>query len=368
MKKTRIICALLSLALIFSAVCSLASCEKKSEVIMSMSDGEISKSIDKSTYTFLLSRMRGTLDYYGYDVDDASFWRTVISKDNRTWDDHFSDTIFEQTKLYLTIEYLFEKEGLTLDAERAEKVEKTISGMIAVKGSRAALNAELKAFGVNCDMLYDIYLTEQKFSQLITHLYGENGEKIDKTVKDKFFSENYVAFGQIFLPTYTLVTGADGSESAEFFDAEKKAEVLALAKEYANSCSGRLERFYEYSELYSGLDHSGEPTYLFVESEYYAMQSESAAYLDVIAETLSEMAVGECQVIASTYGYHVICRYEREDGAYDNEGYKESFSDFYAMLSDKLFDEKCESFAELITLSDNVTLPRISSVATNKLY
>ena len=244
MKKTRIICALLSFALIFSAVCSLSSCKKKSEVIMTISDGEISKSIDKSTYAFLLSRMRGTLDYYGYEVDDASFWRTVISKDNRTWDDHFSDTIFEQTKLYLTIEYLFEKEGLTLDAARVEKVENTISGMIAVKGSRAALNSELKAYGVNCDMLYDIYLTEQRFSQLITHLYGENGEKIDRAVKDKFYSENYVAFGQIFLPTYTLVTGADGSESAVSFSAEEKADVLEQAKAYAEECSGNLERFY----------------------------------------------------------------------------------------------------------------------------
>ena len=80
------------------------------------------------------------------------------------------------------------------------------------------------------------------------------------------------------------------------------------------------------------------------------------------------MNVGEVKVVESPYGYHVICRYAREDKAYDNEKYKESFSDFYAMLSDKLFGEKCDQLAEYITVSYDVVRPKISEVDTNKIY
>lgn len=367
MKKTRILCAALALIIALLAL-SLSSCSKKSEIIMSISDGKIEKTVSLNTYTFLLSRMRGTLDFYGYDVEDKDFWRTIISTDGKTWDDHFSDTIFEQTKLYLIVEYLFELEGLTLDAGREAHIEKTMQKILDAEGSLTKLNSNLKAYGVNADMLREIYVIEQKFSQLIEYYYGADGERIEQLEKDKYYSENYVAFGQIFLPTYEVITGENGKDETRPLDAEAKAAVADKAKQYAEECSGRTNLFREYCAEHSGIEGSGEPTYLFVQSEYYGMQDASAAYLDTIAKELDKMAVGETRVVASPYGYHVICRYEREANAYDNEKYAESFSDFYAMLSDKLFDEKCSAYSDDITVSDDVKRPMISTVKSNKLY
>ena len=367
MRKIKIICATLALIMALCAL-NLTSCSKGTEVIMSISDGEIEKTIDLNTYKFLLSRMKGTLEYYDYDVDSASFWRTIISSDGKTWDEHFSNTIFEQTKLYLTVEYLFEKEGLTLDSARAENVESMVDSLIKKSGSVTALNSELKKYGVNVDMLRNIYITEQKFSQLITHFYGENGEKIATLEKNKFFSENYVAFGQIFLPIYENVKDANGKEQAKYFDEAKCKEILENAKKYSSECDGNLSLFKEYAEKYSKVEGSGDPTYLFIQSEYYGFQDQSAAYLDTMAKELSKMAIGECKVISSPYGYHVICRYEREAEAYDNKDYEEIFSDFYAMLSDKLFNEKCAKFANKIVVYDEVKRPNISTVKSNRLY
>jgi hypothetical protein len=365
MKKIRFLCAALALILALGAL-PLTSCSQMSEAIMSISDGEVGKDIDLNTYTFLLSRMKGTLDFYGYDVDDPSFWRTIISSDGKTWDDHFSDTILEQTKLYLIVEYLFELEGLTLEPARAEKVDEMMRKLVEAEGSRTALNATLREFGVNEEMLREIYITEQKFAQLIEYYYGERGEKIEKAQKDAFYNENYVAFGYFFIPTYEIVTGSDGKESAVEHDDAKKSELRAEAVYYANTIDGNIELFREYCEQY-GTERSVEPIYLFVEPEYYGMQDESAAYLDKVAKALDAMEVGQCEVIVSQYGYHVICRYENEVGAYDDEKYKESFSDFYAMLSDKLFDEKCATYEEKITVYD-IDRPMISEVKSNKLY
>ena len=364
MKKIRIISAVLALVI---ALISLASCSGSTPV-MTISDGTVTKTIDLNVYTFLLSRMRGTLSFYDYDTESDRFWRTVISNDGTTYDDHFSSTIFEQTKRYLMIEYLFETEGLTLDASREAKVNATMDGLLKKAGSKTALNSELKGFGVNYEMLRDIYIIEQKYSQIMEYYYGKDGEKISELEKNKYYAENYVAFGQIYLPTYEVLTGADGKEGTAAYDDEKKAEIAKKAKEYASACNGDIEVFKEYSRLYSDTADSGEPTYLFVQAEYYGLQSASAAYLDRIAATLSDMTVGEVRVIESPYGYHVICRYAREDHAYDNERYKESFSDFNAMLSDKLFGEKCEGLDEYITVDYDVARPKISEVATNKLY
>ena len=364
MKKIRIISAILALVIV---LCALAACSGDS-TIMTITDGTITKTIDLNVYTFLLSRMRGTLSYYDYDIESEKFWRTVISNDGTTYDDHFSSTIFDQTKLYLMIEYLFEYEGLTLEASREEKVDATMSGLVEKAGSKTALNKKLKDFGVNYEMLREIYIIEQKYAQIMEHYYGKDGEKIPELEKNKYFSENFVAFGQIFLPIYDVVKDENGQEGMSFYDETKKAEVLKKAKEYAEACDGNLDKFKEYCGLYSSVEDSVEPTYLYVQAEYYGLQGLSSAYLDTIASTLSEMMVGEVKVVASPYGYHVICRYAREDKAYDNEDYKESFSDFYAMLSDKLFNERCSKLIKNITVNYDVVRPKISEVATNKLY
>ena len=364
MKKIRLISAVLVLII---ALCALAACAE-SPAMMTITDGTITKTIDQNVYTFLLSRMRGTLAFYEYDTESDKFWRTVISNDGATWDDYFSNEIFDQTKRYLTVEYLFEKEGLTLEAAREAKVDATMSGLLEKVGSKTALNKELKSFGVNYDMLREIYVIEQKYAQIMEYYYGKEGEKIPTLEKDKYYSENYVAFGQIFLPTNEWVKDENGNDIMAPYDAEKKAEISKNASEYASACNGSLDKFKQYCFLYSSLDGSAEPTYLYVEAEYYGLQNSYSAYLDTIASTLSGMSVGDVRVVESPYGYHVICRYAREDKAYDSEKYKESFSDFYAMLSDKLFEEKCEGLEGNITVNPDVVRPKISEVDTNKIY
>ena len=65
---------------------------------------------------------------------------------------------------------------------------------------------------------------------------------------------------------------------------------------------------------------------------------------------------------------HIAILDSYADNRADNEKYAESFSDFYPMLSDKLFDQKCAEYADNVTVISDVTLPKISEVSSNKLY
>lgn len=431
MKKIRIFSFLLCVVICI-AMTSLVGCSSESKVIMSLAD----KTFTVNTYELLLTRMKGTLEYYGYDVNDESLWKTIISADGSTYDDYFCSTITEQACHYLIADYLFDREGLVLEDEREKEVDSLLDVMVKQAGSKTALNAELKNYGVNYDILRQVYILEQKIDMLRDHLYGEQGEKVTDTVKDQYLEENYVAFGQIFLASYYYVTDLDefgdavyytddkhteiaydkvngekkvdgsgkeicdifgdpvyynesgkvaydtdkgvigyvlsenGEKLTDHYDDNTLGEIYDKAKGYASSCDGNKELFLEYAELYDEADGSGEPMYLLVDSGYYGSQGQSAEYLDEIAKELHGMKIGECKAIESDFGFHIVFKYEVEPKAYDNEKYKDIFSDFHDDLINMLFDKKCSEYESVVTVyKENLdSAPTMASVASNKLY
>lgn len=364
MKNKRIIAA--ALALLLCVALCLSSCSSGEKTLMSLEG----KTLSVNIYQLLLTRMKGTLEYYGYDVSSGEFWRQIISSDGETLDEYFCAEILEQAKNYIVADYLFDKEGLSLDEERVGEVDKLLSDMEKSLGSRSALNGELKKYGVNRDMLYEVYLLEAKIDVLRDHFYGEGGEKIAAEIKEEYFAENYVAFGQIFLASYYTEVGKDGSETAVYYSDEDIALIEKKAYEYVSECNGDIDRFIEYASLYDEAEGSGNAMYLKVDEGYYSGKSSSAAYLDKIATAASELDVGQCDVVATDFGYHVIFKYESEAGAYDSESFADVFADFDSELITLLFEEKCAEYKGLITVNGEIleSAPTMASVESNKLY
>ncbi len=410
-------------------VSALASCS--TDTLMSYED----KTLSLNVYEFLLSRMKGTLAYYGYDVTSSAFWNMVNDMDGTTYDDYFCQTIKEQAMNYIVADKLFDEEGLALSESDLEQIDSLMEAYVKKAGSKSALNAELKKFGVNYDMLREIYVLEAKIELLKEHLYGKNGERIDDAVKEEYFNENYVAFKQIFLATYEYVidedrfgdhvyytdeehkeiaydkeggvtktdefgkivkdvlgdpeyytsdgkiaydkvngvlgyaTSEDGDKIITELDDEKKAEILEKAEEYAEKCDRDLEVFEEYAERYNEGEGSS-IIYLYSSAGYYASQNDAAAYFDEIAEQLEKMDTGECSVYKSSYGYHVLCRYEAEPEAYDKKENEDAFKSFYEDLSSRLFEELCAERAEDVMIDEDVfaDAPTMKDVGINTAY
>ena len=435
--KKRIFAILLVIAVCVSAI-ALPSCASRGEPMMSLAD----KTLTVNTYELLLSRMKGTLEFYGYDVNDESFWRTVVSADGSTYDDYFSTTILEEAYHYLISDYLFDREGLVMSDERVAEVDALLAAMVKTAGSKTALNAELKEFGVNYEMLREVYILEEKIEMLREHLYGKDGEKIDETVKEEYLGENYVAFGQIFLASYyyvsetdkngdsiyytsdkreeiaydksagstrvdefgktetdklgdpvyytedgkiaydkvngkiayVYVTDKDGKPTKEIktalYSDEKQGEIYDAAVSYAKACGGDIDKFREYADIYGEGDGDGEYMYLLASGSYYGAQSDAASYLDDIAKKLMDMDVGECAVVKSDYGCHVVFKYECEDGAYKNEKYKDVFAGFTDSLIGELYAEKCSAYEDEVVIDPEAhqSAPTMANVGSNKLY
>lgn len=219
MKKImKILSFLLVMCLVFGAC---ISCSSKGEVMMSFEE----KTLSVNAYELLLSRMKGALYTYGYEVDKGSFWKTVISADGMTYDDYFCITIMEEASRYLIADHLFDLYGLSVTEKMESELEKVMDSLVEKAGSKMALNNELKTFGVNYDMLRDVYLLELKISVLKEHLYGTAGEKISEEDKSSHLQENYAAFSQIFLASYYYLTDLDEFGDAVYYTDDKHTAI-----------------------------------------------------------------------------------------------------------------------------------------------
>lgn len=430
MKKTiKFIALLLCFCMIGALLCS---CAGRGETMMTFAD----KSLTVNTYELMLSRMKGTLAGYGYEVGSENFWKTVISPDGTTYDDYFRTSVMEQASRYIIADYLFDRLGLVLTDEREKLVDDLMDLMVERAGSKTALNSELRGYGANYDILRELYLLETKIDMLKDHLYGEKGELISEAERQKHLEENYVAFGQIYLASYYYLIDTDrfgdhvyytddkhkeiaydksvgktqtdeygltikdifgndeyftedgriaydkkngklgylyddkGNYVTENYDDKTLGELYDKAHAYAETCDGDIDSFLEHASIYDEMSGKGEALYLYAQPNYYGLQSEAYAYLDEVTEALGKMEVGECRVIESDYGYHVICKYEMPERAYEDEDQKEVFEGFMEELIADLFDAECAKYESQVTLVTEVfeSARKMSEIGTNTRY
>lgn len=434
MKKTiKAISVIIVLCMVISL---LSACSKQPEVLMTLED----KTLSVNTYQFLLTRMKGTVANYGYDVNNSNFWRTIISADGSTYDDYFTVSTQEQASRYLIGDYLFDYYKLELADEDVALVDQLMDAYVKQAGSKNNLNSILKEYGANYDILRELLLLDLKVNAVKEHLFGDDCQKVDESVKEDYLKENYVAFAQIYVSTYSYVLKtdeygdtvyytdescsaiaydrtvglplADGSGKAildefgnvRYFDDdgnvaydkvngvvgyetekdkdgntvkkmkkmndEEIAEIEKKVNAYLEKCDGDFDAFLEHAEIYGESENDGEIMYLRANDTYYGSSGDSYKYLDEIAKNVKAGDLYSCSVVESSAGFHIICKMELEEEAYDDESQKDTFADFYASLSAKLYDEKCKEYESLIEIDDDVLaeMPKISEVQTNKNY
>ena len=249
-KNKRITVKLLCLILaVCMAVPLLAACSDNT--IMELGDKKISTNI----YEFLLSRMKGSFYSMGYDVTSESFWNMVFSINGMTYGEYFKAQVLEQTYTYLVTEFLFDKEGLTLPDETLKTIDTLMDKLVERAGSKNKLNSDLASYGVNYNMLKEIYTIEAKMLYLKEYYYGENAEKISREDKDAYYNENYVCFKQVLLAGYFYACDTeDGNlDGTPVYYTSSKADEIAYDKEKGTTKTD------EFGKVVS--DKFGDPVY-----------------------------------------------------------------------------------------------------------
>ncbi len=226
----RVAAVCLAAGLAIGSVTSLVSCSN-TQAIATLGDQEITVHM----YQFLLSRIKGTLGRNGYSVTSDDFWNTVVESDGTTYDEFFRETALSQVREYLAALALFEEEGLTLPQSEYDRIDEEINDYLMNAGSKTALNSELSSFGINVDMLREIYIIEAKLSYVKTHLYGEDGALISAPVRLEYLEENAVAFRHVLIRSFDYVYETDeNGDDIYFLPNENNAKVNNIAYDKKN--------------------------------------------------------------------------------------------------------------------------------------
>ncbi len=210
-------------------------------------------------------------------------------------------------------------------------------------------------------ILYDKSTGIRKFDEQGNALTDEDGSVIyyneDGTVA--YDSENGV-------PAYTY--DENGNFKTRTYSSSELQKIKTSAEDIAEfTTPGDVDTFEKYIETYSEdadlQETSPNGIYFAVNAQY------SYDYIVDIITELCRMEDGEIRMVESDSGYHVIMKYELDDGAYAVKENADWFSSFNTDVMQWLFGERCEQYLDDIKVNEDLlTHVDIKSVKYNFYY
>lgn len=303
-----------------------------------------------------------------------------------------------------------------------------------IAGSEERLNEILSEFGVNIESYKEAFIIHSKYEYLHTSLYGENGSMIGAGVKQDFTERHYHRFKQILIPSYYYIYETDENGDLMYFDPatgdtiydtengdyvmggdgnwlrdkygvkiafgendeilyDKVNGVLKIvdgttysyegeeleaqrkkAQELANSISPKNFSAFEAkaeANIIPVLDmDAGEVLDYYVSDIDAPSYVGKYAYMNNLYLELKEMNDGDIRMVETEYGFHVIMKYEIEDGAYEDSKNEIWFENFNSVLVTEVFGNKCSSILPNIEVNkENLASAKsITEIAINYDY
>ena len=334
-----------TLSLILAAVLILAtaltSCASGGKAVMKLGNA----TVDEAMYRYWMATYKARYVSAYTDIKDSTeYWKATISEDSDTTNEKvLNDLIRSNIKTNLAAMAIFAEEGLTVSDSAKAEVDEYIQSMVdeLADGSRKTLNADLAEFGVNINLLRNIFINEDKVASLLEYFYGESGKNaLTDADRDKFYRENYVRFAQINIndafvyeedESGTYIQDENGTYKTRGLNAEEKAakdkviaEIDALLAD-----GGDVEALYnDYSE---NTDYP---------NGYYFSSATGANYVGEIVTKAFTLAEGEWTKITSDkYGTFYIKRLPLDEKGYSNADNSDFFDGFDDTLKQELFDD-----------------------------
>ena len=383
MKCKRYIALVLALAFLMMA---LVGCSSKGKTLLTLEKEKISV----NTFYLYLSRMKGYLstgNAYGENVENDSFWDSLMDTNGMTYGKFYTDQILDNVKTYAAALHVFRERGLELPKETVKAIDAELKEILDNEwnGSKAEMNAKLAQYGANYEVLREAKIIEAKIEYLRNDLFGENGEKIGSELKESYYQTNYRHFKQMFFYTYhfvtetdadgneKVVTGADGYPKTEPMTEKEIQLVIDRVQEAYDKAvvddTSFLDAWKEGKAakgdagLFDAmLNEKGEDgKYLYTEDigrELYPngvyLKADTLYDSPEVVEAVFDMEVGEIRLVRSEHGFHVVMRYETEKGAYEDEANDDSFNGFINELEDRLLTDYLRDYKALAVVDEKV--------------
>ncbi|MBR3966994.1 MAG: peptidylprolyl isomerase [Clostridia bacterium] len=352
----------LLLALVLS-VCFFASCSSKmGEPIMTLSGNEISVNM----YRLWLSRIKGN-----YGGSDETVWDQT--SDGKTYNEIFTGFVKQNAMTLLCVLHEFEELKLKLPESEIKSIDSTMEKILRERadGDKATLNAELAQYGVNYDILREVYIIEAKMSYLRDYLYGAGGvEPISDNVKNEYYNNNYARIKQIFFYTANKpVTDEEGNyvynEQGYVETRDYTEEELTEQKNKASSVMTSLTAGQDFDLLMASQNEDdAAKTY---PNGYYL--TKSSQYVEEVIEAAFSLGEGEFTMVESEYGIHIVKRLPLDEKGYASVTNEDFFSDFEDTLTTEVFTARLSKYESKIKFNEElISKYDVKSSVANTTY
>lgn len=356
----KIIAAVLATVML---LCSAASCASSGTAILEYGKSKITVNM----YSYWLSRYKA-IYLYTFGVNDTTeFWTTEIAT-GITAETYLGAIALQGVMSTLVCMEIFDNLGLKLSAEVIEAIDNYIADLIVEHGggSKSKFNNEVSVFGVNDRILKQIYIAEEKASQLFDYYYGTNGtEKITDLHRDEYYKATYAKIQHLYINTkkeYVL-----DEEGNRVYDSEGNVKtqdmtgaVLAEKEKIIADIDARLAEGASFEELWA--EYSEDKYY---ENGYYLTASTSGFVNEVVTAAFT-MEVGETEKITTSSGTHYVKKYDLDEKAYTNEKNSDFFGDFDSYVAQSFFNKKIQTYlADIIVNEDEIKKYSIRTATPN---
>lgn len=314
----------------------LTSCRSGGEAVLSYGDSVITD----NQFTYYLATYKNVYLSTYSDVEDSEEFYTSVLPDGRTGEEYLFDQTLENVSMSLVSMELFDKNGLVLDQSITASIDSYIQSFIDdyAGGDKKALNSKLAEYGININMLREIYLNEEKGTALYDYLYGDEGTiGVTEEDMDTYYQENYVRLRHIYVNNkfYYETTeegyasyDADGNMITHPYEGEALEEKNAVIA----SIEAAIEAGTDFEEIYT----------MYSEDQYYKngyYLTRQTDFIDEVEESAFHLAVGEYAKVESDYGTHYILRLELDERPWEDEANADFFDTFEDDVKYKLFVE-----------------------------
>ena len=313
--------------------------------------------ITENEYRFYLATYKANFrSMYTDFKDTASFYTSVLTDDGMTAGEYLNDAVRHNVQMTLICDGLFEDYGLKLDKSVTSAIDEYIADFITeyAGGSKTSFNQALSQYGVNANMLREIYLRDEKAAAVFSYLFGAGGEmELDDNDRSEYLTENYVRVRHIYVnDKYTYAYDEDGYPVYDTNGTHKmiglSAEEEAAKDELIGAIDEALADGGDFHEVYAAMSEDQ-----YYRNGYYLTRSTSGFIAEVVDAAFS-LDVGEYVKVESDYGTHYVMRMEMDESPWDEDANADFFGDYDTVVADSMFTEFVESHLSEVVLNEEV--------------
>ncbi len=305
-------------------------------------------SINKNFYTYWTARYKAVLMYTYSDIDDTdSFWDGEYGESSAN--ELFTAYSDETMKNYLMSLYLFDFYKLSLSDTKLREVATQLSEVLAdgYDGNIASLNEEAYQWGINYEMLGEIYEAEAKTEAVYDYVINNViKSKLNDEARESYLNSNYANTTHIFINTEfkyntdekgNYIYDDKGNNTLDLTDEEKKEKQKLIDE--IDSMSLSSVNFFEVQKKYNE-----DPAIDEYKNGYFV--SSNIDFDSAYTTAALTMKEGEIKKVEGENGVFYILKKSMPKGAYADSGNADFFVDYDKTVGDYLY---WDFMAELYT-------------------